>query len=96
VRDVAQRFLNDRDVEMFAAQVALCRDELRIALPHQREARAFALRRALLRLVDYLLVPDPDYDKERRDAKARADRIRAAAEDSELLAAGAGPSLPEK
>lgn len=79
--------VDERDLEMLAQHVMFCRDQLRRALPHQRAQRAMALRRALAHLMDYLAVPDPDHEKERRAVNAAAEKQRAAAADSEVLAA---------
>jgi len=86
--------LDERDVEMLAHQVMHCRDQLRRALPHERAQRVLALRRALQHLADYLAVPDPDAEKERRAVNAAAEKLRAAAADSEVLAARGLKSHP--
>lgn len=79
--------LDDRDVEMLAAQVEHCREQLRRCLPHERERRTAGLRQAVQHLVDYVAVPDPDAEKERRAVNVAAEKLRAAAADSEVLAA---------
>lgn len=82
------------DVEMLAGNVERCRDQLRRALPHERVQRAIALRRALQHLADYLAVPDPDHEKERRAVNAAAEKQRLAAADADVLAARSGKVHP--
>ena len=72
---------------MLAGNVERCRDQLRRALPHERAQRAIALRRALQHLADYLAVPDPDHEKERRAVNAAAEKLQAAARETAVLAA---------
>jgi len=78
--------LSDRHIEILAAQVASVVERLGRCRPHEREHLAIARRQALEHLVDYLVEPDPDFNRERARVNRAAQEARDLAEAEAALA----------